>query len=290
MGSAALGGKPVAHHNVEGYRAHSVEIERRKVNLVLPLPKRRAAFRERRHRPQFLPWLAIPRIAERRSIDADVVARREHNRKLRVRREAKRLHSRLFDDHSRCRVEEALDEPAAPWRGKTLRAYEVKRPVCHKVRNHFMAICRAAVHEQLGIHRTVPDVKRERYARSIDRLKRRDLVVRDDAWQKTGVVRIVDPRRERLVLRHFADTHRIIAGDCWPRAHAVPPFGLCEIGRRLVDSAGHWLNVFFAPAQRALARNADARRIGKTLGDRRLDAHDHSSENGNVARLHGDVA
>ena len=153
-----------------------------------------------------------------------------------------------------------------------------------------MSGCRAAVHEQRSIHRAAAKIDGEGNARSIDRLQRRNLVVRDDAWRKTGVVRIVDPRRERLVPRHFADPHRIVSGDCWPCAHAVPPFGLGEIGRRLVNSAVHRLNVFFTPAQRALARDAYARHIGEPLGDRRLDAHDHSPENGDVARLYGDVA
>ena len=207
-----------------------------------------------------------------------------------MRREAKRLHSRLFDDHGRRRVEKALEKSSAARRGEALRAYEVKRPVRHAVRDHFMSGCRAAVHEQRSIHRAVSEVEREGYARSIDRLKRRNLVVRDDAWRETGIVRIVDPRRKRLVPRHFADPYRIVSGDCGSCAHAVSPFGLGEIGRCLVYSTVHWLNVFFTPAKRAFARDAYAWRIREPLGDRRLDAHDHSSKNGDVTRLYGDVA
>ena len=290
VGTAALRGECVFRNDVKRDAARAGEVEGGKVDFVRPLPERGAGLHEQRDRTQLAPLASVHPATQHRAGDAEVVAGRNLEGKLRVRREAQGLRRRALDDHGGRKIEEAPDQAAAARRGETLLADEVERPGRHAVRDHFVGVGGAAVDEQRRPDRAAAEVDGEGDVRSLDGLDGGNVVVGDDARRAADIAWVVDARRERVVARHFADANGVVARDRGPRAHPVAPLRLGEVGRGLVDAVLHLLGELLAPAERGAAGDADARSVVDPVGHRRLDAHDRSGEHDDVARFHDYVA
>ena len=81
------------------------------------------------------------------------------------------------------------------------------------------------------------------------------------AWWATayGVTKswILHRRREEIVFRHLRHADMVVARHRRPRVHAIPPFALVDVRRRLVDAVRHRLGRLLAPAKSRPAGKAD---------------------------------